>query len=114
MDYYINWGLCNLPTFKLPGGDRQSQVGSGERGKRSSPSSIGPPRGSPDNATKLRRHPGESESTKSNFGEIRKARKLPQPEVRRNIHTIISIQQAAVHHSNCHVALASMNISVFL
>jgi len=18
MDYYINWGLCNLPTFKLP------------------------------------------------------------------------------------------------
>ena len=19
MDYYINWGLCNLPTFKLPG-----------------------------------------------------------------------------------------------
>ena len=18
-DYYINWGLCNLPTFKLPG-----------------------------------------------------------------------------------------------
>jgi len=19
MDYYVNWGLCNLPTFKLPG-----------------------------------------------------------------------------------------------
>jgi len=21
MDYYINWGLCNLPTFKLPADD---------------------------------------------------------------------------------------------
>jgi len=21
MDYYINWGLCNLPTLKLPDKD---------------------------------------------------------------------------------------------
>jgi len=27
MDYYINWGLCNLPTFKLPATDSPTEHG---------------------------------------------------------------------------------------